>query len=196
MFKADTTWTKKYKWHINTHQCTGVCKGSDVTMLTEQHTGSINRSTARSCSAGVNEVFWIWMMCSVQMLVTQTHSQLPYPYWSLPLKTADTFVISREIPSPGCSSTALWPIDRLWISKLGERWNMTWLYDSLRVHLCIMVVCALLLFQAIYDCAYKEQGRLSLHTGISGMLERCLNHFGCFLVHCPQRTNTHMVKDS
>ncbi len=56
--------------------------------------------------------------------------------------------------------------------------------------MCVFVcVSIFLLVQAIYDFAYKEQGFLSLHTWVSGMLERCLDHFSGFLVHCQQHTN-------
>lgn len=134
-----------------------------------------------------------WMMWCGMLLVThtQTYSQLPYPYWMVPLKTADTLLISMPMPSPGRSSNSLRPIDRLWISKL---LNVEALQDltSLCVSICVCVhvsVRVLLLVQAIFDFAYKEQGFLCLNAWVSGMLECCLNHFSGFLIHCQQHTN-------
>ena len=70
---------------------------------------------------------------------THTYSQLPYPYWIVPLKTADTLVISMPMPSPGCSSNSLRPIDKLWTSKLVSREALHDLNHILRVDLCMCV---------------------------------------------------------
>ena len=58
------------------------------------------------------------------------------------------------------------------------------------MHVCVICVRVFLLVQAIYDSAYEEQGFLTPHTWVSGMLERRLNHFSGFLIHCQQHTNT------
>ncbi len=64
-------------------------------------------------------------------------------------------------------------------------------YLSIYLHVCVCVcVRFLLLVQAICDFAHKEHGCLSLHTWVSGVLERCLDHFSGFLIHCQQHTNT------
>lgn len=83
--------------------------------------------------------------------------------------------------------------------QTGKCRSITWFYNTLYVHFCMcacMQVSVFLLVQAISDFAYKEQGFLSLQTWVSGMLECCLNHFGGFLIHWQQHTNSHHSKSS
>lgn len=133
-------------------------------------------------------------MYKVPLSVTHTHSQLPYPYWMVPLNTADTLLISMAMPSPGCSSNALWPIDRLWISKLdGE--GRTRFYTTGVTYMFIVCahVCVYSLVQAVRDLSDEEQGLLPLRARVSGVLKSSLDHFGGFLIHCKDKSTCCVV---
>lgn len=50
-----------------------------------------------------------------------TYRLLPYSYVMVPLKTAETLEIVMAMPLFSCSSNSLFPIVRLWISRLDMR---------------------------------------------------------------------------
>lgn len=118
---------------------------------------------------------------------TCTHSQLPYPYWMVPWKTADTLLISMRMPSFGRNSNSLRPMDRLRISKLGKVKGRRHV-EPFAIKRCyrlymLLHVRVLLLVQAVFDIPHKGQGFFSIHTWVSGMLESGFNHLRSFLIH-------------
>lgn len=114
------------------------------------------------------------MGCDVLLVThTQTYSQLPYPYRMVPLKMADTLLISIPMPSPGRSSNSLRPIDKLWISRLV---NIEALHDF--IILCMSICVCVHVCGSVYS--YLSRPYLTLPIKSRDFSPFTLGYLACW----------------